>query len=353
MNYGIIGVLIVIIVVWLLAKRRERKVNEDINLIEDFIEENPDRSAILIVQNDQVVMEHDADKVMPLAGIDQIIIAIEYAERSAQGQIDPKEIIYFDQLDDFYVPKTDGGAHMAWFKSISKRLVDGGIPLNEVVNGMLNYNSAANTEWLCEKLGLININQRLAELKLDTHTPINYTVSSLFIGHKLFPDLTGESLQESILSLSEMEYSSAAHSIHQKLLSEPDYKSTLPEVDFDIQKIWSDRQASSTPKVYLELMSKLNSKNFFIEDVQLILDDLLENLMKDASSKKWLKHAGEKRNSTAFALSKVMYATDLNGNKTEMALFFNNLTLQENSKLMRALRAFELRILTTTEDISK
>jgi D-alanyl-D-alanine carboxypeptidase len=347
MSYGIIGVLAAILIVYLLAKRKERKIKADTSLIQDFIDENPDRVSILITRNDVTAIEHDSEKIMPIAGVFQIIIAIEYAERVASGNLNPDEVIYFDQLDHFFIPKTDGGAHMAWFKSVSKRLVDGGVPLKEVVKGMLVYNSNANTEWLCDKMGLSNINKRIEILGLAQHSKINYPVSSLFIGFELFPGLEGEDLQIVLRNLSEKEYASAAHEIHQKLINDLDYKSDLKEVDFGIQKVWSDRQALSSSKNYHLIMNRLNSKRYFTSEVQGILDSLLETMMDEPSSKKWLEHAGEKTGSTAFALSKVMYATDLEGNKTEMAYFFNDLTLQENGKLLRAIRPFELQFLMT------
>lgn len=345
MSYGILGVVAAVVIVWLLAKRKERKIKADSSLVHNFIDDNPDRVSILITRNDVVAVEHNSEKLMPIAGIFQVIVAIEYAERVASGRLDPSEVIYFDQIDPFFIPKTDGGAHMAWFKSISKRLVDGGIPLQEVVNGMLVYNSSANTEWLCDKIGLSHVNKRIEILGLKHHSTINYVVSSLFIAGELFPELTGEALQNAILSLTEKEYASTAHVIHERLKSDLAYKDQLEEVDFNLQKVWSDRQARSSAADYHSLMKILNSKAYFSHEVQSILDEGLGSIMREASSKKWLKHAGEKAGSTAFALSKVMYATDLQGNTTEMAYLFNDLTLQENGQLLRSMRPFELQFL--------
>lgn len=63
----------------------------------------------------------------------------------------------------------------------------------------------------------------------------------------------------------------------------------------------------------------------------------------------WLQHAGQKGGSTAFVITIAMYATDKEGNQTELAFFANELSLIEQTKLSRVLNEFQLRFLRDSE----
>jgi len=351
MNYAVLGLAVVLVLVWLMSRRRKKMEESKASLIQDFITQNPDRVSIKLLRNGEIITDHASDRLMPLASTVKIIVAIEYAKRAADGRLDPDEIISFDQLDNFYIPKTDGGAHMAWFKSISKKISEGGISLREVAKGMIVYSSNANTEFLCDKIGLEHVNKCMLDLGMKDFTQIYHLASSLFVNLELFPDLEGEELVNALTNLSSKEYISATNTIHSKLLDDPKYKSTYTEVGFDIQKVWSDRLPASTTSEYVEVMRKLNTKSHFSPEVHTFLDELLETIMENPANAKWLKHAGMKGGSTAFALTKALYATDLEGNTTELAYFFNNLTLQESERLVRAMNTFEIQAMTNVEAI--
>ena len=57
--------------------------------ITDFIKENPERAAISLSYGDNKIVEHQADKKLPLASTLKVIIAIEYAYQAAEGKISP------------------------------------------------------------------------------------------------------------------------------------------------------------------------------------------------------------------------------------------------------------------------
>jgi D-alanyl-D-alanine carboxypeptidase len=68
--------------------------------------------------------------------------------------------------------------------------------------------------------------------------------------------------------------------------------------------------------------------------------------MENPANKQWLKHAGMKGGSTAWVLTKALYATTKKGERIEMAYFFNNLTEAENTTLQDLMNKFELSVLT-------
>jgi len=190
------------------------------NTVLDFIKNNPDKSAILLTRNDTVFAKQNGDKVMPLASTVKIIIAIEYAEQSASGAIEPDRLVSLDALEKYYVPNTDGGAHPSWLKSNQDKIVDNQISIREIAKGMIKFSSNANTEWLLNELGVEKVNNRIDSLGLKNHTKIYNIVSALYVGKELFPDLKGKELQKKLTELSQDEYIETTNIIHQKLLTD-------------------------------------------------------------------------------------------------------------------------------------
>jgi D-alanyl-D-alanine carboxypeptidase len=315
----------------------------------NFIKTNPEKSSILLVRNDTIFASRNIDKVMPLASTVKIILAIEYAEQCANGKINPDELISLTDLDKFYVPNTDGGAHSSWLKSIKDKISGEKISIREIAKGMIKFSSNANTEWLLNKLGIENVNNRLDSLNLKKHTEIYNIVSALFVGKELFPDLKGKDLHKKLTDLNQSEYIAATKKIHQKLLGDTLYKKIIGDFGMDIQKIWSDRLPSSTVEEYVSVMKKINSREYFSEQTQKYLDEVMEYILDNPANKEWLEHCGMKGGSTAFVLTEALYATDKKGNKTEMAYFFNNLSVLEMIRLQMSMNEFELKILTNKE----
>ena len=96
-------------------------------------------------------------------------------------------------------------------------------------------------------------------------------------------------------------------------------------------------------------MSKLNNKTYFNEEIYKYLDPVMEQLMENPINREWLVHAGQKGGSTAFILTTAMYATDKEGNQTELAFFANDLTTREQAKLSRNMNGFKMKFLQDAE----
>ena len=345
--FKIVGIIIAIVIV--LGGIGINYFNPDANLILNFIKENPNRTAIKLVRNDSLIAERHPNKLMPLASTVKIILAIEYALQSSQGKIKPQEEISIDELAKFYIPNTDGGAHPRWLKSVKSKINDNQVPISEIAKGMIRNSSNANTEWLGNKLGLKNINNRIDSLGIENHTEFYNIVSALFVGKEKFPKLKGKKLEEKLKTLSPEDYIETTNHIHTKLLTDSIYKKDIGDLGMNMQRIWSDNLPSSTVKDYVEIMKKINSKTYFDSETQKYLDEVMEGLMRNPANRKWLKHAGMKGGSTAFVLTKASYATDNKGNTTELAYFFNDLEFLENTRLQRSMNEFELKILTNKE----
>lgn len=348
----ILGVMMAI-GVWVFQKKMNK---DDPEYLVQFIQEHAgtEKVSLSINFNDQKWVEVNGKKQLPLASTVKIIIAIEYAQQAAEGKIDPSHEVRLEELDTFYIPQLDG-AHDAWIAQLSKGKETEKVPLSEIVNGMIAYSSNANTDYLMEVLGLENINQVPESLGMLNHQAIYPVVSALFIPSELMHEkgLTKQETLEALKSMDLSEYRQRAIDIHNKLHSHPltnqEKEQKRKLLNMDVQKNWSDRLPGSTTEDYVRMMDILNCKDHFNENIHKYLDPVMEKLMENPNNRKFLVHAGQKGGSTAFIVTIAMYATDTDGNKTELAFFSNDLNLLEQAKLSRKLNGFQLKFLTNAE----
>ncbi|MGW6298552.1 serine hydrolase [Peribacillus butanolivorans] len=330
---------------------------EDPEYIVQFIKENAENKnvSLSIHLNDEKWVNVNANTLLPLASTVKIIVAIEYAQQAAVGQINPEQEVKLADIDRFYVSKTDGGAHEAWITQVKKDKEIDRVPLSEVVDGMIAYSSNANTDYLITMLGLQNINHVPESLGITSHEPMYPIVSSLFIPDQLMKEkkLSKQDTLKALKNMDKGEYRDRAIAIHNKWQTHPptdqEKKQAMKMMGSDFQKNWSDRLPRATTEDYVSIMKKLNSKTHFDKNVYVYLDPVLEQLMKSPSNREWLVHAGQKGGSTAFVLTISMYAKDKDNNQTELAFFANDLTSIEQAKLSKNMNAFQLKFLTDTK----
>ncbi len=314
----------------------------------NFISDNPEKSSIKLILNDTILVEMNPNKQMILASTAKIITAIEYAEQAAKGLINPLELVDLAELEKYYVPKSDGGGHNNWLESIDKNIKKNSVSIKEVARGMMKFSSNANTEWLGEKLGLVNINNRLDSLGVEKHSEISYKVSPLFIGVEEFPHLDKRERAIAVQNLSNEEYIQATNKVHQKLKSNKEYPKDvgLLNLALYLQKNWSDNLPSSTVHEYVEIMKKINSRKYFNSDVQQYLEEILDNNWGSEFNENWVSYSGMKQGATSYVLTKALYVTDKKGNKTELAYFFNDINLLQVTRLQGCMKEFETSIIS-------
>jgi beta-lactamase class A len=88
-----------------------------------------------------------ADERFPLASTIKIMILGVYAEGVASGKYDPEERVSLADLDAYYLPGTDGGAHPTFLKAVTPD-ENSTISLSDIVYGMIRYSSNAAADYL-------------------------------------------------------------------------------------------------------------------------------------------------------------------------------------------------------------
>lgn len=314
----------------------------------NFIYANKNRASLYITRNDTVITHLNENKLMPLASTVKIMVAIEFAKQSAQELINENSYVHLGDLNRYYIPDTDGGAHQAWLGyTQNKKLLKGdSVKLVEVARGMTMFSSNANAEYLMDLLGFDNVKNNIALFELKQHTAIYPLVGSMFL-FQVPKKSTEDKLIKSINNLSDKKYSIEAFDRHMDLKKDSGFKSTFKPEGFTLklQKMWSDRLPSSTTKEYVEIVQALNKREVLDEDAFFPIAEVLEFPMENKAFQSVFKHYGVKGGSTGFVLTHVIYFTMKNGTRMELAIFFNDLSPEEEQKLEGWLDPFEAQII--------
>lgn len=312
---------------------------------------NSNNVALVIKRNNTTLLSINPHAVIPLASTVKIIIALEYAHQVKLGVIAEDDTVSKETLDQFYVKDTDGGAHQSWLESHNSKSV---YTLKEVVIGMMAYSSNANTDYLIKLLGSENINEVPARLELKQHSAIYPIVSALYVPNyiKHKEQLDSDARMNRLVSMSQEEYTKLCHSIQQDMMDGADQPYLREELDLDlpIQKNWSDRLPSSSGADYIRIMELINSRTFFDSDMQSCIEEIMGySIMRNEKNRSWLKYAGYKGGSTHYIHTCAAFATDLQGNKTEIVFLSNQLDDFSRKKLNVNLNQFILKVLSDTQ----
>lgn len=322
----------------------------------NFITQNKNRASIYLVCNNLTMAHLNENNLMPLASTMKILIAIEFAKQVSGKKIQKDGYVALKELDKYYLPNTDGGAHPKWISyerslqhiKIGLSPNEDSIKLIDVARGMILFSSNANTEYLLDLLGVEKVNDNIKLFGLNRHTLLYPIVSSLFL-YQNHNNRDEKNTLRGIDKLSAKEYFTQIINIHSHLKNDPGFKATfsLQDLSLEMQKAWSDRLPASTTKEYTLICKMLNNRKLFDAKTYDILSEELESLMENPANRSWLKHAGMKGGSTIWVLTRALYATTNTGTTIEMAYFFNNLTMKENGMLQHWMNQFELETLSS------
>ena len=314
----------------------------------NFIVKNKDKASLYMLKNDYEFAKLNEDKLMPLAGAANIMVAVEFAKQAAYNVFGFNALIPLKDVTKYYLPNTDEGAYRNWVKFETRvgHIKHDSVKILDVARGMIMFGSTANAEYLMELLGFGNLKNDIKMFGLKQHTLLYPMPSSLFL-YQNPKGLQEDKLLKEIQSLTEDDYYKAVFAIHRELNLDSGYIQKFRPQDLSIkfQKAWSARLTASTAKEYAKVARVINSRIVLNEKSYQVLGKLTETIMESPSAKTWLKHAGFFGGATVSVFTRTIYATLKDGTKLELAYFFNDLTGKENVKLQSWSSDFESKIL--------
>lgn len=275
----------------------------------------------------------------PIASLTQIIIALDYAKKVSTKEVDPEKIIQIEELDRFYIPKTDGNAHENWLVSLNNPTE---VSLKQVAEGMVVYSSNANTDFLIYQLGIDSINKTLAELEFNAHDDIIPITPQLYLPVKLMGE--GMSKDEAFKHIEELprkEYEEAVIEVFDDWCISPPTKEIKNKIfsnmSMPFQKMWTNKLAKSNTRDYIKLMARLNRETFYSKEVYHHFTPLLRYKIKIDPE---IKHYAQKAGATAYAISLVSYAETLS-NHIELTYMMNDLNTVEQTMIRGTVERFQ------------
>ncbi len=314
----------------------------------NFIKTNKDRASIYITKNDTVIAFLNENKVMPLANSFNILVAIEFAKQASADIVDKNARVPLSELDKYYLPNTDGNAHPSWieYERKNNHIRGDSVKLIDVARGMIMFGSNANAEYLMDLLGINNIGSNIGLFGIRIHTSIYPTPASLLM-YQNPKDISEDKIIKAINKFSEQNYAKHVYSLHIQLKHDFRFKASFRANDMTMkmQKVWSDRLPASTTKDYVHLGNILNNRKFLTDTAYKIIEEVLESSMENKNFQAVFKHYGVKGGNTSFVLTHVLYLRTKSNTNIELAVFFNNLSPDEEKKLAAWLDPFEAQVI--------
>ncbi len=148
--------------------------------VKNYLRTHPEDVAIACLdpRNPSGGFYRNADEAYPLASTFKIVLLAAYAQEVAAGRLDSGEIVPFSDLETWYLPGTDGGAHPEFLKSLGEGRSTA--TLDEVVDGMVIYSSNAATDYILSRLGGVDFDDLYRRLELE-ETNLPFSILGLYL----------------------------------------------------------------------------------------------------------------------------------------------------------------------------
>jgi D-alanyl-D-alanine carboxypeptidase len=302
--------------------------------IESFFKDHPNKMALCLYQEGSVIVGHNEEEYFPMASLSKTIIVIEYAYQVNSGVLDQEELISLSELDRYAL---DDDNYKNWLKRMKKdrRVVQNKVPIKFVAQGMIQFSANACADYMLNRLGLEQVNQRIGLLNLD-HEPIFPFTASLLLAFNY-------EKKERALFLREAQgwdretYRSKVEALNDRIVQEDQFlKSIRKNISQDSYKdvaydsLWTAYFSRSTAKTYAELIDKINRRDFET-DIQDQLTFLFETwVFADnpgiQESFDGLAYKGAGTNSL---VNVWLYVRTKEGTTTQFVALFDHLTPEE------------------------
>jgi len=319
----------------------------------NHLKDNPQTTSFYLAENGDELITFQPDVVRPLASTVKMLIAVEYAMQIDAGLLDKDSTVSLDGLSKYYLKGTDGNAHEEWLKTMESesKVVNNSVTLHDVAKGMVTYSSNANTDYLIDLLGIDAINERAKSLGLSHHEEVYPIVSALLIPEHLKSDsMNNKELIRALDAMSMEDYRELAGDLSKQMkegtFKSEDYTFELP---LGVQRVWSNRLIGATANDYGKLLAVISNDELPKKAAE-TARELLEWPMEiNEGNHKRFVHLGAKGGSTAFILNDALYAESHNGDKIEMVILTDDLSLWKGLLIRNNMNSFESKLLGSEE----
>jgi hypothetical protein len=292
---------------------------------------------------------------MPLASVVKVIHLVAYAEAVAAGDLDPTSTVFLDELQAFYLPNIDLGAHSRALSDLEDNgRVFGDPPavlLDEVPRMMIARSSNAATDYLHLLLGQTRVEETAVALGLTSQTaPCPFLGQFLTMGNHALPNNNGYQAWEQYMA-DPYSFGRDAMFLTENFSGDPKFRQTA--VDWrrrtrqpsgQTQRLFSkDFNARGSAADYAALMARIAQNGLSNGESSFIARRFLEWPMRFADNQTLFSNLGYKNGSLPGILTTVYYAYPKGETAPiVVALFFRDLEGRTSRELRDNLAQDEL-----------
>ncbi|MGB1253525.1 MAG: serine hydrolase, partial [Candidatus Promineifilaceae bacterium] len=187
---------------------------------------------------------HNADQPMPLASVSKLIELVAYANAVEAETVDPLQTVEVDDLNRYYLPRSDLGAHNASLRELDSTT----LTLNDVAWMMIRHSANSASDYLHDKLGQAVIEQTAVELGFTKHSaPCPWIGRFLTMGNPTRTSSNIAAIEQ--LTTSPDRYANEVVWLSDQYTTDAQFRQTA-------QRYWANRQAP------------LNAQRAFIEQLE-------------------------------------------------------------------------------------
>ena len=278
----------------------------------------------------------NADRQMPLASVVKLVQLAAYAEAAASGQLNPVTTVPLSELERYYLPGYDLGAHERSISELTaaERISQEQLPLREIPYMMMRYSSNAAADYLHWQLGQATIEETAVNLGLSQQTApctwlgqfmamANHTSAAFNDRQRLETYLTEPALYGSDASLLTDAY------VNSETFREDEQRwhrqNRRPSVHTQ-QFFGQNLNAQGTAREYAQLMARFAQNGLSNADSSYLARTYLEWPMVFEDNQALFTNLGYKNGSLPGILTTVYYAYPRDGSgPIVVALFYQNL----------------------------
>ncbi|MBK8906101.1 MAG: serine hydrolase [Anaerolineaceae bacterium] len=336
------------------------QVNRVQRAMTDFIIDHPGETAVVtytfdengILVDDGSAVFHNADEPLVVASVMKTAVLAAYAEMVVNGELDPNEAVPVAEWERFYLPGSDGGAHIAGLRRVGLAADELGfavdqtavVTLDDLATMMMHYSGNAATDYLLERVGLERVTA-VTQTHLRHHTPIHHTLGyalAVFNHEAPFSLAWVQSVQSRVASgdFSDLDrlidlYTNDARWRQAQL----DFMGSLASQTVSGEEMWAFQETAvqlmpkGTAHDYARMMAQVGSGRFISAEVSALMQQKMETVASDWPLRLlYFDRFAAKDGTTAGVLSLAAYSVPkrsaLRGENRVVVLLTNGLPLE-------------------------
>lgn len=283
----------------------------------------------------------NAGTPMPLASVVKLLVLIGYAEAVGAGELNPLQPVALADLERFYLPRFDLGAHQ---RAVAELRANGRvygdstptIALEDIAWMMIRHSSNAASDYLHQRLGQARLEQIAVDMGLTTQTaPCPFIGQFLMMGNHT---RTGSDAAVLRTYLEDPSGYGAAVSLLADAFSnsaefrrdEAAWREATRRPSIETQRLFSDTlNAQGSAGDYAALMARLAQNGLSSPESSFIARRILEWPMQFPANQELFSNAGYKNGSLPGVLTTAYYVYRWNdAAPVVVTLFYRDLPQQ-------------------------